>query len=307
MKFETLEAEYSGLWATMVLRSSFKPALDASAQTILSHKARYSAVAETTGTPWFVIGLIHQMEAGGDFSCHLHNGDSLRARTRNVPANRPITGNAPYLWEVSACDALIMHGFDKVPAWSIERIAFELERYNGWGYRNNHKATLTPYLWSGTTHYARGKYVADGRWDASAVSAQSGAMALLKTLMTLDTTVQLNAASIEAVPLVPAVTTAESFVKADAKTAVSRPAVAAVSATMATAATVAAPLVQSLPPAVPDSLMQTINGVQAWTAIGDQWLTIKTWAVAQPVLAGTLSIGVSAFYLWSKRAGRAAK
>jgi len=37
----------------------------------------------------------------------------------------------------------------------------------------------TPYLWSGTTIYARGKYAADGVFDPDLVSAQVGAFALL--------------------------------------------------------------------------------------------------------------------------------
>lgn len=217
LTFEALRSEYAQLWASMVIRSSFKPALEASANKILANKARYQAVSDMTGVPWFVIGLIHQMEAGCNFGCHLHNGDSLARKTKNVPANRPPTGNGPYKWEVSACDALLMKHLDTITDWTIERICYELERYNGWGYRRFHKTTLSPYLWSGTTHYARGKYVADGKWDSTAVSKQSGAIALLKRLMEVDETIKPFVAPVEATPPTPEPTVAESFVKAEEK------------------------------------------------------------------------------------------
>ena len=40
----------------------------------------------------------------------------------------------------------------------------------------------SPYLWSFSNHYARGKYVADGHFSATAVSQQCGAALLLKRL-----------------------------------------------------------------------------------------------------------------------------
>ncbi len=41
---------------------------------------------------------------------------------------------------------------------------------------------LSPYLWSFSTHYQCGKYVADGRWSETAVSKQCGAAVLLRRL-----------------------------------------------------------------------------------------------------------------------------
>jgi peptidoglycan hydrolase-like protein with peptidoglycan-binding domain len=40
----------------------------------------------------------------------------------------------------------------------------------------------SPYLWSFSNHYTKGKYVGDGRWSETAVSQQCGAMVLLKRL-----------------------------------------------------------------------------------------------------------------------------
>jgi hypothetical protein len=40
----------------------------------------------------------------------------------------------------------------------------------------------SPYLWSCTIHYERGKYVSDGKFDPQAVSLQVGCAAILKGL-----------------------------------------------------------------------------------------------------------------------------
>src|SRR5207344_1050510 len=56
------------------------------------------------------------------------------------------------------------------------------ESYNGMGYRRFHPEVKTPYLWSFTHHYTRGKYVADGTWSPTTVSKQVGAAALLRRL-----------------------------------------------------------------------------------------------------------------------------
>lgn len=190
--FDELQDEYATLWASMEIRAAAMPALSATARDIIAARARYEAIESATGVPWFVVGTIHAMEAGLRFDRHLHNGDSLARCTVQVPAGRPPNGKGPFTFEESACDALLMKRLDAVPAWTVPRIAYELERYNGWGYRLYHPEVASPYLWSGTTHYSRGKYVADGKWSATAVSGQSGAMALLKRIAELEPSVHLD-------------------------------------------------------------------------------------------------------------------
>jgi len=199
--YEDLRDEYSRLWASMEIRASKAPDIDATAKKIAAKKARYQAVAETTGVPWFMIGAIHAMECGLAFDRHLHCGDPLTARTYHVPAGRPKAPPANgerYTWAESAADALTLKGLEKIGEWPIERICYELERFNGWGYRLYHASVLSPYLWSGTNHYSRGKYVADGKWSSTAVSGQSGAMAIVKRLAELDADV---AAAIAGAPV----------------------------------------------------------------------------------------------------------
>lgn len=189
LTYASLRPEYARLWAGMSVRSDKLQAIDATARKILSTKGRYEAVEAKSGVPWYVIALIHAMESDLDFSTHLHNGDPLSARTRQVPKGRPETGVPPFIWEVSAADALDYDNFEDVSVWTIERIAYQLEGYNGWGYRRNHATVLSPYLWSCSAHYSRGKYASDGKWDADLVSEQIGAMVLLKRLMALDATI----------------------------------------------------------------------------------------------------------------------
>lgn len=191
--FDSLKDEYARLWASMEIRPSKAADMAATANKILAKKARYQAVEKETQVPWYVIGIIHAMEGGCDFATHLHNGDPLSKRTVQVPAGRPKAGTAPFSWKSSACDALTMKGLEKIKDWPIERICFELERYNGFGYRTYHPSVLSPYLWSGTNHYSRGKYIADGKWSSSAVSGQSGAMAILKRMTGVDASIVIGA------------------------------------------------------------------------------------------------------------------
>lgn len=148
---------------------------------IVSDRDVYTLVGDTAGgMPWFVVGVLHMMEASGSFRTHLHNGDPLTERTVHVPRGRPATGTPPFSWHDSAVDALRFERFDAWHDWSLAGTLFRLETWNGIGYRKFHPDVLSPYLWAASNHYTRGKYVADGKFDPEAVSAQIGAAVLLK-------------------------------------------------------------------------------------------------------------------------------
>ena len=180
-----LRAEYQSLFDTCQIRPAHQLEVHAVAQRVLGARSRYAAVANPLGMPWYVVGVIHVMEASLRFDRHLHNGDPLTARTVQVPAGRPKDGSPPFTWEHSADDALRIERFDAWSDWSIPGILFKWETYNGWGYRNHHPQVKSPYLWSMTNHYTRGKYVADGTWSDTAVSKQVGAAAILRRLAEL--------------------------------------------------------------------------------------------------------------------------
>ncbi|WP_210183351.1 peptidoglycan-binding protein [Methylobrevis pamukkalensis] len=145
--------------------------------------ARYQKIETGIGVPAYVVGIIHSLEASLNFKGHLHNGDPLTARTKQVPAGRPKPGTPPFDWEESAIDALTLKKLDQWTDWSVAGIAYVLESYNGWGYRKHHSHVKSPYLWSFTTVYASGKYVADGTWSDTAVSKQCGGLAVLKAMI----------------------------------------------------------------------------------------------------------------------------
>lgn len=177
-----LRTEYGRLFESCVIRPARLTEVTATADRLIANRGRYEQVTETSGVPWPMVAVVHNMEASQDFTRHLHNGDRLTARTVQVPAGRPRSGEPPFTWEISAADALSIHSLNAKTDWSVAGMLFALEAYNGWGYRRRHPEVLTPYLWSGSEHYISGKYVADGTWSDTAVSRQIGAAVLLRRL-----------------------------------------------------------------------------------------------------------------------------
>jgi lysozyme family protein len=181
MQFESVEHGYANLWAKAEIRPERGGAAKTIAQKLAGDRARYEAVSEKVGAPWWWVAIIHQMEADANFTKHLHNGDPLTARTVHVPAGRPPKPlMPPFAWEQSAADALTLEGIAAVKEWTVPRALYQFEKYNGFAYFNH--AINSPYVWSFTTLYTRGKYVADGRFNAGAVSKQCGAAAILKAM-----------------------------------------------------------------------------------------------------------------------------
>lgn len=177
-----LRKEYVRLYNTCELLESRYDDVDAIADSILEQKNRYVSVAEPLSIPWYFVAAIHNLESSLRFTKHLHNGDPLSARTVHIPAGRPIDGDPPFTWVESARDALIYKRLDTVNDWSLPRLLYEIEKYNGWGYRLYHPEVLSPYLWSFCSHYDRGKYIADGTWSDTARSRQCGAAVLIRRL-----------------------------------------------------------------------------------------------------------------------------
>lgn len=180
---QALGREYADLFSTCVIRSARANEVEKIIDRIKPNRGRYESVANTIGMPWYVVAVIHNMESSLNFTRHLHNGDPLTRRTTHVPAGRPQNGTPPFTWEESATDALRLRRLDRWNDWSIAGILYQLEGYNGWGYRRFHTHVLSPYLWSFSNHYTSGKYVADGTWSETAVSSQCGAAVLLRRMV----------------------------------------------------------------------------------------------------------------------------
>jgi lysozyme family protein len=178
----TLQAEYQRLFDTCVIRPEKYPEVNAVVDKIIHNRSRYQAVGNKVNVPWFFIGIVHCMEGSLSFTVHLHNGDPLAARTIQVPKGRPIAGKPPFSWEESAEDALIYDKANLWKDWTVPGMLFRLEGYNGYGYRKLNPPKHSPYLWSCSNHYTKGKYVADGKFSATAVSKQTGAAVLLRRM-----------------------------------------------------------------------------------------------------------------------------
>jgi len=183
---QALRDEYEQLFALASIRPERAFEVDSVVRRILEPTswAKYKKVESSIGVPAYVVGIIHNLEASLNFKSHLHNGDPLTARTVRVPRGRPL-GRPPFDWDTSAADALKLKKLDQWSDWSIAGIAYVLETYNGMGYRLYHPHVKSPYLWSFSSIYSSGKYVADGTWSDSAVSAQCGGMAALKRMIEL--------------------------------------------------------------------------------------------------------------------------
>lgn len=146
------------------------------------NKSRYERVSQKTGIPSELVAAIHWREADGNFGTYLHNGDPLGKPSVHVPRNIPVFNN----WEDAAVHALNMKKGIKekfgLNSNSKDYAAMSgfAEYYNGLGYHNKGKAS--PYVYSGTNMYDRGKYVADGVYSASTKDKQLGVMAMLIAL-----------------------------------------------------------------------------------------------------------------------------
>lgn len=180
---EALRDEYITDFDSCIIDVNRKPEIDWIIKQMEKGKVSYQSVGSALRIPWFFIGIIHMMECGGKFNSHLHNGDPLTARTVQWPPKRPLTGNPPFSWEESAKDALTLKKLHNQSDWSLPILLYRLEAYNGFGYRRTDINIRTPYLWSYTNHYTKGKYIRDKVFDAEAVSKQCGTAAMLKGLV----------------------------------------------------------------------------------------------------------------------------
>ncbi len=208
---------YQALWDSMDVSEAWLPQARAIAEKIIRNQARYNSVVAGSSIPWWFVGIVHAMECSLRFDQHLHNGDKLSERTVRIPAGRPASGFPPFTWEASAKDALACDDIDKVTDWSLPNVLYLWHRYNGVTNEYSRRGIPTPYLWSGSQFYKKGKYVADRKFDPEAVSKQVGAAVLLWMLVQLkaveiatDKTVQTNVLAAAASPSVLATVSSEA-------------------------------------------------------------------------------------------------
>jgi len=189
MNIDRLKAANAARWHAMHTDSALGRTLDHFAEKLTDElaKGRYQTVSERTRVPWWVIAVIHLREASQSWSANLAQGDPWDKVSIHVPAHR-----GPFhSWEEAAIDALVNcppHAA-KWTDWSIGGTLTLLEEYNGLGYAMH--GMPSPYVWASTDQYHRGKYVADGHFDAHAVDHQLGCAALLARMRLMDKSIEL--------------------------------------------------------------------------------------------------------------------
>ena len=167
------------LWKAMQIPAGVRVrATDARVRAIADGKPRYDQVANATGVPWYVIGMIHEMEGGLNFATHLHNGDPLTARTVHVPSGPPAYRRSPVpvggQRHRRADDGGLSRGqtvddrAHRLPARGLQWLGLSLAQH-----RRQHALSVERHQ-----QLPKGKFVRDGVFDPNAVSGQIGAMAL---------------------------------------------------------------------------------------------------------------------------------
>jgi lysozyme family protein len=174
-------------WDSCHIYDDKGPKFNKVAQVLTANQGRYQGVATVLAkqgynVPWYFIAVAHYREAGFDksgqpiWSSYLGNGQPWNKKTTITPKGRgPFTS-----WEEGAIDALMNAApyAAKNRDWSIGGTLTMLEEYNGLGYAGMDKPS--PYIWAGTDQYAQGKYIADGKYNASVVDQQLGCAGILK-------------------------------------------------------------------------------------------------------------------------------
>jgi lysozyme family protein len=184
-----LSAANAKRWAAAKLTRG--PEFMQPARIAVANKGRYLAIARSAGMPdiaWVFIAVSHYRESSQDFSRSLAQGDKWNEVSHNVPA-----GRGPFKsFEEAAVDALVKCSpfAAKLKDWSIGGMLTNLERFNGLGYARMGKPSA--YVWSGTSEYVSGKYVADGVFDPGKVDQQLGVAGLILTMMQLDPSIKFD-------------------------------------------------------------------------------------------------------------------
>lgn len=175
-KQQASRPEYSEIIPTLKIRDDRFLEVKLICDKFKTLKPRYDIVSEKTGVPSDLIFALHYREASLRFNGVLHNGENILGtghKTRLEPK-----GRGPFeTWEEAAIDALLIKKNIFPQSWTLESKLTFAERFNGLGYK--YKGLPSPYVLSFTNGYSKGKYVADGKFDANFIDKQCGVAAIL--------------------------------------------------------------------------------------------------------------------------------
>lgn len=160
----------------------FNSTLNKFGKKYTKNKKKYKNISKRTKLPPQLIAAIHYRESSCNFKTYLHNGDPLGKPTIHVPK-----GIYFEKFTDAAVDALKeknkFRKKYKLKADSKDMAAMLsfAEVYNGLGYFN--KGVVSPYIYSGTNLYKKGKFVSDGSYNASVTDKQPGVYILIKKII----------------------------------------------------------------------------------------------------------------------------
>lgn len=168
------------------------PEFAVTAKRLLADKTRFQLLAARCGVPWFVIAVIKEREAGPDpkWNLSIAQGDPWRSVSVHAPE-----GRGPFKsWEDAALDALIKCAPHAAQwkDWSPGGTMTLLEQYNGLAYANH--GVPSPYIWSGTDQYIRGKVLVDHGPIEPVVDKQLGCAGLILAMQALDPSIAFGGA-----------------------------------------------------------------------------------------------------------------
>jgi lysozyme family protein len=166
------------------------------AKRLVTAKARYQEVERIAGVPWFVIAVIHQREASQRWDRSIAQGDPWDKVSTHVPK-----GRGPFAWWKDAALDALKHCAPYATNWkdwTPGGAMTLLELYNGLGYFR--KGLPSPYVWSGTDQYRRGKYVADGVFDPNVIDQQLGCAGLILAMQALDPSIAFTSITFDGEP-----------------------------------------------------------------------------------------------------------
>ena len=168
--FAALEPEYNNLLARMRITRHAEATIIAGKLLQFVKEGKYAEVSEKLGIPQLFIATSFEREASSDFRLSPAQGDPWNEVSRHVPK-----GLGPYQsWMASAISTYTSERLDQIGKenWTWARLCYEGELFNGFGYRAH--GVHTPYDWSGTSNYARGKFTGDHRFDFTVADQQLG-------------------------------------------------------------------------------------------------------------------------------------
>ena len=165
-RLEDLQDQYEQLFRDcQIVDAGKQQEVDNAIAAMQAPQARYAALADRAGVPWYFVAVVHQREGSGNFSQSVRDGHRLPAGLS---------------WEDDAL-AVMQEQCGGWHNWSLPGLLYRLEAYNGFGYRQYQ--INSPYLWSFATCYTKGKFVADGRFDPDQVDAQPGTAVILHRMV----------------------------------------------------------------------------------------------------------------------------